>query len=210
MRGAVLARRAALLAAVMAAAIAAAFQVSPAGAASSQASWACAPAGFSSLDTFGGAVLSTARGGQIREPDLGQTVNQARTTRSFSPSFPGDGSGLGSRDHARRSHPERLQPVINDQIRVLDTTYAGGEGGFNTGFRFTLAGVDRTVNADWFYAYPGGAEHQMKRALHTGGPETLNMYLRTAGDYLGWAYLPDITLKGNSYLDGVVIDWESL
>ena len=100
--------------------------------------------------------------------------------------------------------------MINDQIRVLDTTYAGGEGGFNTGFRFTLAGVDRTVNADWFYAYPGGAEHQMKRALHTGGPETLNMYLRTAGDYLGWAYLPDITLKGNSYLDGVVIDWESL
>ena len=50
----------------------------------------------------------------------------------------------------------------------------------------------------------------MKRVLHTGGPNTLNMYLTTAGDYLGWAYLPSIVDQGNSFLDGVVIDWESL
>jgi hypothetical protein len=49
-----------------------------------------------------------------------------------------------------------------------------------------------------------------KRALHTGGNNALNMYLTTAGPYLGWAYLPDIVNKGNAYLDGIVIDWESL
>ena len=36
------------------------------------------------------------------------------------------------------------------------------------------------------------------------------MYLTTAGAYLGWAYLPDIVRHGNAYLDGIVIDWESL
>ena len=30
----------------------------------------------------------------------------------------------------------------------------------------------------------------MKRALHQGGPNALNLYSTTAGDYLGWAYLP--------------------
>jgi hypothetical protein len=51
----------------------------------------------------------------------------------------------------------------------------------------------------------------MKRALHQGGDNALNFYSTTAGDFLGWAYLPDITTKpGQQYLDGVVIDWESI
>ena len=51
----------------------------------------------------------------------------------------------------------------------------------------------------------------MKRALHRGGPETLNLYATTAGAYLGWAYLPDIVTKpGQEYLDGIVVDWESM
>ena len=50
----------------------------------------------------------------------------------------------------------------------------------------------------------------MKRALHRGGPNTLNMYLATASDFLGWAYLPKVVTQGNAFLDGVVIDWESL
>ena len=44
-----------------------------------------------------------------------------------------------------------------------------------------------------------------------GGDNALNLYSTTAGDYLGWAYLPDITTKpGQAYLDGVVFDWESI
>jgi Pregnancy-associated plasma protein-A len=206
----VILRRLSLLAVLATAAVATAFQVSPATAAAPQASWGCAPAGFNSLTALGGAVRSTGRGGQLREPALKQTVDATRSTRRFSPQF-------------RVTVPVWVHVVtpdgvtgnvstqlINDQIRVLNFTFAGNEGGFNTGFRFTLAGVDRTVNADWFYANPGGDERAMKRALHTGGPETLNFYLTTAGDYLGWAYLPSVTQQGNAFLDGVVIDWESL
>ena len=51
----------------------------------------------------------------------------------------------------------------------------------------------------------------MKHTLHQGGPDALNFYTTTAGAYLGWAYLPEIVTKpGQVYLDGVVVDWESL
>ena len=70
----------------------------------------------------------------------------------------------------------------------------------------------RTDNATWFYSNPGGVgEHSMKQALKQGGDNALNWYSTTAGAYLGWAYLPDITTKpGQLYLDGVVVDWESM
>ena len=101
---------------------------------------------------------------------------------------------------------------IADQVTVLDRTFAGAEGGARTGFSFRLAGVTRTDDAAWFFAKPGGTdERSMKAALRRGGPETLNLYSTTAGDYLGWAYLPDVTAKpGQLVLDGVVVDWESL
>ncbi len=51
----------------------------------------------------------------------------------------------------------------------------------------------------------------MKQTLHQGGNNALNLYSTTAGAYLGWAYLPDIVTKpGQAYLDGIVIDWESM
>jgi hypothetical protein len=101
---------------------------------------------------------------------------------------------------------------ISDQMSVLNLEFAGFEGGAKTGFSFTLASVTRTDNADWFYAGPGGTdEHSMKHALHQGGEDALNLYSTTAGPYLGWAYLPDIVTKpGQAYLDGIVIDWESM
>ena len=75
---------------------------------------------------------------------------------------------------------------INDQMRVLNQTFAGAEGGDQTGFSFQLAGVTRTDNAAWFYAGPGGIdEHSMKATLHQGGPNALNLYSTTAGPYLG-------------------------
>jgi hypothetical protein len=101
---------------------------------------------------------------------------------------------------------------IADQMTVLNMTFAGFEGGVNTGFMFELAGVTRNDNADWFYGGIGGTnEHSMKQTLHQGGDNALNLYSTTAGAYLGWAYLPDITTKpGQAYLDGIVIDWESM
>jgi Pregnancy-associated plasma protein-A len=97
---------------------------------------------------------------------------------------------------------------IAAQMAVLNDNFAGSK----TGFSFTLAGVTHTDNADWFYAGPGGTnEKSMKAALHQGGDNALNLYSTTAGPYLGWAYLPDITTKpGQTFLDGIVFNWETV
>ena len=100
---------------------------------------------------------------------------------------------------------------IAAQMSVLNLTFAGREGGADAGFTFRLAGVTRTDNAKWFYSGSGGAEHAMKRALRRGGGDALNLYSTTAGAYLGWAYLPSIlTSPSQAYLDGIVIDWETI
>ena len=97
---------------------------------------------------------------------------------------------------------------IPNQIAVLNKNFSGS----GTGFGFTLAGVTRTDNAAWFYAGPGGTdEHSMKQALQQGGNNALNLYSTTAGSYLGWAYLPDVTTKpGQADLDGIVFNWETV
>ena len=177
---------------------------------STPASALCEPAtGASAAETS----ALAARGSDGREPDLGQTHTdlpesaQGAAPSNFSARIPvyfhviTDGA-LG----------DLTAEQIAAQMRVLDTTFAGGEGGAATGFSFQLAGVTRTDNAAWFHAGPGGRnEHSMKRALRQGGPDALNLYSTTAGDYLGWAFLPDIVTKpGQAYLDGVVFDWESI
>ena len=149
----------------------------------------------------------------VREPELGQVHEDLpasakdRAAKRFKATVPvyfhvvTDGDDRERHRRADRGADRRPQH-----------TFAGGEGGAATGFSFTLAGVTRTDNAGWFYANPGGTnEHSMKQTLHRGGANALNLYSTTAGDYLGWAYLPDITTKpGQAYLDGVVIDWESI
>jgi hypothetical protein len=170
----------------------------------------------SASDLVNGVSRSAAvsgRGSDAREPDLGEVHEDLPATakgkagKNFKVTVPvyfhvvTDGAtGAVTSDQ------------IATQINVLNNTYAGGEGGATSGFSFALAGVTRTDNADWFYANPGGTnEHTMKRTLHQGGPDTLNYYSTTAGDYLGWAYLPSIVTKpGQAYLDGVVVDWESM
>jgi hypothetical protein len=152
------------------------------------------------------------RGGVAREPDLAQVHEdlpasaKGKAGPSFTATVPvyfhvvtdGAVGNLTGRQ-------------IAAQMRVLNRTFAGGEGGANTGFTFELAAVTRTDNAKWFYAGPGGAEHEMKRTLRQGGANALNLYSTTAGAYLGWAYLPSIlTSPSQAYLDGIVIDWESM
>jgi hypothetical protein len=161
-----------------------------------------------------GAESVVARGGdQHREPDTGQTHDdlpreaKGQAGPTFQATVPvymhviTDGA-IGNVTDSQ----------IAAQIRVLNNTFAGGEGGADTGFSFVLAGVDRTDNADWFYGGIGGTnEHSMKQALRRGGGNALNFYSTTAAAYLGWAYLPDILTKpGQAYLDGIVIDWESI
>jgi hypothetical protein len=99
---------------------------------------------------------------------------------------------------------------IDRQIRIMNLGFAGFYGGYDQGFRFELAGVTRTNNADWFYAGPTTpGEREMKKALRRGDMGTLNYYSTTAGPYLGWAYFPGLN-GAKAYLDGIVVDWESM
>lgn len=152
------------------------------------------------------------RGGIVREPDLGEVhadlpaSAKGKAGRRFKATVPvyfhvvTDGA-IGNLTNAQ----------IADQISVLNLTFGGGEGGADTGFTFELAGVTRSDNAKWFYSGSGGAEHDMKRTLRRGGANALNLYSTTAGAYLGWAYLPSIsTSRSQAYLDGIVVDWESM
>jgi hypothetical protein len=177
----------------------------------------CDPMSAADARVFGGTIdggnALVGRGGVVREPDLSQTHQD----------MPASAKGKAGRNF-RATIPVYFHVVtdgatgavtdaqIAAQIAVLNNTYAAGEGGAATGFSFKLAGITRTDNALWFYANPGGADEQkMKTALKQGGDDALNWYSTTAGDYLGWAYLPDITTKpGNTNLDGVVVDWASM
>jgi hypothetical protein len=173
--------------------------------------WACSPADTAAVvgSTARGGIAD--RGGFIREKDTGQAAGRfparaaGKAPADLSVTIPvyfhvvTDGS-LGALSDAD----------IRAQIRVLNVTFRGGEGGDDTGFSFELAGVTRTDNARWYAMRSGGAEREMKKALKQGGDESLNVYSTTAGAYLGWAYLPEITDTNQVYLDGIVLDWESL
>ena len=150
-------------------------------------------------------------GDQLREPSLNQTVAE----------LPASAKGKGGASF-RASVPVYFhvvhaggvgnisQAVIDEQINVLNSAFAGFYGGVNTGFKFKLAGVTRTDNAAWHFAGPTTKEERdMKKALHRGGWDALNLYATTAGAYLGWAYFPGLP-DAQQYLDGIVVDWESM
>ena len=206
-------RRSAFAVPVLLAALAAAFGVSPAaGASGHDQALESAACQFSSVDTLS-AFGSAARGDDAREPALNQVATElpaaakGKAAKSFRATIPvyfhvvtPDGVTGNVSDRA-----------ISEQMTVMNFDFGGFEGGYNTGFRFVLAGVDRSVNAEWFNAGPSSSgERGMKKALHKGGDNALNWYSTTAGIYLGWAYFPDVLKKGNAYLDGIVVDWESM
>ncbi len=100
--------------------------------------------------------------------------------------------------------------MLRAQVRVLNDSYAGATGGAATPFRFELAGIDRTTNADWFdMGILSIQERQAKAALRKGGPEALNFYTTNGGGYLGWATFPD-SYHAQPAQDGVVVYYDSL
>lgn len=103
------------------------------------------------------------------------------------------------------------QSQIDGQMNVLNASYSSGTGGFDTPFRFVLAGVTRTTNNTWYTMSPGSvAESQAKAALRQGGAATLNIYsANPGGGLLGWATFP-WEYSGNPSRDGVVILFSSV
>ena len=113
---------------------------------------------------------------------------------------------------------------VQSQIDVLNAAYSG------TGFQFELQedeGIDWTAQPQWFNLIPAngaerrlyrgsGKEVKMKKALHEGDSETLNIYTASLGQFLlGWAYFPS-SFDGTDgapldrLFDGVVIDYRSI
>lgn len=96
---------------------------------------------------------------------------------------------------------------LNKQIDVLNESYAGNTGGqaTETGFRFRLAGIDRTDNPDWYHVeHDTRAEREMYEALHVGGSETLNFYVTQPVGAVGWGWYP-WAYEENPTSDSVVI-----
>ena len=186
----------------------------PAGAAGHAATalecgWNGSEALFSSVETLSATGVA-ARGDDItREPSL----NEVYETMPASAAGKGKPAKIPVRFHVispNGSTANVTQEQIDAQITVMNLAFSGFYGGVDTRFRFELASVTRSVNADWFYAGPGSpAEREMKQALWSGDLGELNFYSTSGAGYLGWAYLPGLT-EPRQYLDGIVVHWESM
>jgi hypothetical protein len=202
------------LAAVTAVAAFVAANVSPASAAAPRAPEPGCSANDLGPSTIVDRFLSAAgaaRGKTLREPggsDVPAEVparNRDRTGSGFVATIPVSWHVVtdGTNGEVRDS-------LIGRQMNVLNAGFAGFEGGFATGFAFTLVSVDRTVNADWYNAGPGSPdERAMKAALRQGGANALNVYSTSGEAFLGWATFPS-SYAEHAFLDGVVIDYRSM
>ena len=96
---------------------------------------------------------------------------------------------------------------IADQMTVLNTTFGGGESSSasNTGFTFTLAGVDRFSNDAW---HVDRSSQTYRKQTRQGGANALNMWL-VDFKYLGIATFPWDYAKSPG-IDGVRVHYASL
>lgn len=94
--------------------------------------------------------------------------------------------------------------VVNEQIAAMNRAYAGQQasGAYNTSYRFTLAGVDRTANDAWYLAARHSPDEvAMMTTLRQGSADDLNMYVRPLpyplGGYATWPWnVPNLAMDG--------------
>ena len=100
---------------------------------------------------------------------------------------------------------------IAAQITEMNRAYSGYYGGYNTGYTFVLASVDRTKSTKWFRLTPGSSQEvQMKNALAIDPAHRLNIYTCKPGqNLLGWSYFP-WTYSESDPMNGVVVHYGSL
>ena len=182
---------------------------------------ASSPAVDECLD--GGAAGSAARerpGATAKEPKL-YTENQAKQYGVIPdrPTRPAGSVTVDTVFHvisATAPSPERvarMEAMIADQMDVLNDAYGGetAPDAADTPFRFDLVDTNFVTSAAWANVAPGKGERDMKRALHQGDSETLNVYAADiGGGLLGWAYFPKGYNNGQGYIDGVVMLDESM
>jgi hypothetical protein len=97
---------------------------------------------------------------------------------------------------------------ISQQIAVLNKTYAGREStaASNTGFTFTLAGVDRFFNTTW---HKDKSSTTYRSQTRRGGANALNMWLVDFEPVLGIATFPwDYARQPR--IDGIRVQYSTL
>ncbi|MGZ8737896.1 MAG: zinc metalloprotease [Nocardioides sp.] len=96
---------------------------------------------------------------------------------------------------------------IDDQIDVLNATYAGAESAeaADTGFTFTLAGVDRWYNDSW---HKDKASNGYRSLTRQGGADALNIWL-VDFKFLGIATFP-FDYDKQPLFDGVRLQYTTL
>jgi hypothetical protein len=107
----------------------------------------------------------------------------------------------------------RWEDLVDAQVQVLNDSYSGttADDAADTPFRFELDSVEFVNAPEWYHVAPGKTERDMKKALHTGDSETLNVYAADiGGGLLGWAYFPQGYNHGRAFIDGVVMLDESM
>ena len=170
--------------------------------------WACAPGAGEAAARIG----TGAKAGEFREKVTGVAKPlparaQGKAPAGFSATVPVyfhviHDAGTGNVSDA----------AVREQIRVLNETFGGGEGGDDTGFSFDLVEITRTDNAEWYAIASFEAEVAMKQAFwpNPGTSDALHVYSTSGDVYLGWAYYPQIVDSEQAYLDGIVIDWRTM
>jgi hypothetical protein len=106
---------------------------------------------------------------------------------------------------------------VRRQIRVLNDAYAGrqSEHAYATRFRFYIESYERVRNPRWQRAaYGEPAARELRRRLHRGGRDALNLYIsapasRSGAVLLGWATPPWKAARWPR-LDGVTIHQGSM
>jgi hypothetical protein len=99
--------------------------------------------------------------------------------------------------------------MVERQIKTLNDSYGGQNGGANTRVSFSLSDVTRTDNAAWFNE-PERYEATYKPKLRKGDKATLNLYSgNIGGDLLGWSTFP-WKYKAEPTMDGVTIHYGSM
>jgi hypothetical protein len=96
---------------------------------------------------------------------------------------------------------------IAKQLKVLNDDFAGkeGKGAANTGFTFTLMGVDRIANDAW---HTDQNSELYRRLTRQGGADALNIWL-VDFIYLGVATFPS-DYKSSNGSDGIRVYYDSL
>ena len=170
--------------------------------------------GFAAVGGLPFAADAAARG-RSREPGRMATGDEvppgaAKVPADFARTIPVYFHVISSGPSVAEGNVRKSQ--IDAQIRVLNRAFGGGYGGVATPFEFELAGVTRTVNAEWFaMGYQSQAERRAKAALRQGGADALNVYSTDgAGDtLLGWATFPS-HYAAQPAQDGIVVHYGSL